>query len=263
MNAPERRTGAAAPPPGDEPRADEEYARAYAAGYEEGVRGALRETLEHITRGHTPQEIRMLTASRLARLAEEVELKQKSLLGPPRRPAWGSLLRPPAPARAWSGPAPAASAPTFRLLPGRSVLVREERPVRAVEILRANASSFPRVALVSMRPPDVPGIPPGHRLDLTLGGTGGAGDADPGRLTPGEISGRLRDPTEAAGGALVYVDALEFLATEHTLDTTLKFVHWLVTQAQETGSALLVSFDPRSLDVRDASRLERAFESVL
>jgi hypothetical protein len=59
------------------------------------------------------------------------------------------------------------------------------------------------------------------------------------------------------------VDALEFLATEHSLETMVKFVHWLVTQAQETGSALLVSFDPRSLDVRDVSRLERAFESVL
>ncbi len=73
----------------------------------------------------------------------------------------------------------------------------------------------------------------------------------------------MRAPTEAPGGALVYVDALEFLATEHSLETMVKFVHWLVTQAQETGSALLVSFDPRALDVRDVSRLERAFENVL
>lgn len=262
MNASERRNGAA-PPPGEELPADEEYVRAYAAGYEEGVRNALRETLEHISRGHTPQEIRMLTASRLARLPEEVDLKRRSLAAPPRRPAWGSLLRPPAPARAWAGTAPGPSAPTFRLSPGRSLLVREERPARAVEILRANANAFPRLAVVSMRPPDVPGFPPGRRVDLVLGGSGTPTDPEQGRLTPGEISGRLRDPTEAAGGALVYVDALEFLATEHTLETTLKFVHWLVTQAQETGSALLVSFDPRSLDVRDVSRLERAFESVL
>ena len=262
MTAAERRNGPN-PPPTEEPPADEEYARAYAAGYEEGVRGALRETLEHIGHGHTPQEIRMLTASRLARLSEEVELKRKSLLAPPRRPAWGSLLRPPAPARPWSGLVTAATAPPFRLLPGHSLLVREERPARAVEILRANVAAFPRVAVVSMRPPEIPGLPTDHRLDLTVGGPGSAGASDRGSLTPGEISGRLRDPTEAPGGALVYVDALEFLATEHSLDTMVKFVHWLVTQAQETGSALLVSFDPRSLDVRDVSRLERAFESVL
>ena len=262
MSAPERRNGAA-PPPSENPPADEEYVRAYAAGYEEGVRNALRETLEHIARGHTPQEIRMLTASRLARLPEEAELKRKSLLSPPRRPAWGSLLRPPAPARAWSGPAPASSAPLLRVLPGQSILVREERPARALDLLRANATSFPRLAVVSLRPPEVVGYPAARRTDLTIGGSGTSDDPSSGHLSPGEIGGRLRDPTEAKGGALVYVDALEFLATEHTLETTLKFVHWLVTQAQETGSALLVSFDPRSLDVRDVSRLERAFETVL
>jgi len=261
VSAPERRNGPP-PPADDEPRADEEYARAYAAGYEEGARGALRETLEHVTRGHTPQEIRMLTASRLARLSEEVELKRKSLLAPPRRPAWGSLLRPPAPARAWAGVAPASSAPAFRVLPGRSLLVREERPSRAVDVLRANVAHFPRVALVSLRPPEVPGLPPGQRLEITVG-AGSSGGTDPGRLSPGEVGGKLRDPTEAPGGALVYVDALEFLVTEYSLETTLKFVNWLVHQAQETGSGLVVSFDPRSLELRDMSRLERAFETVL
>ena len=262
MNASEGRTRDARPRE-PEPPADEEYARAFAAGYEEGVRGALRETLEHITRGHTPQEIRMLTASRLARLAEEVELKRKSLLAPPRRPAWGSLLRPPAPARPWTGPVPGATASTIRLTPGRTLLVREERPGRALEVLRANAASFPHVALVSLRPPEVPGLAPGRRLEVTVGGAASPGEPGSAGPTPGEISGRLRDPTESAGGALVYVDALEYLATEHGLETTVKFVHWLVTQAQETGSGLVVSFDPRSLDVRDVSRLERAFETVL
>ena len=262
MNARERRDGIPESRDEDVPP-DEEYARAFAAGYEEGVRGALRETLEHIGRGHTPAEIRMLTASRLARLSEEVDLKRRSLLAPPRRPAWGSLLRPPSPARPWTGPVPGASAGPYRLVPGRSLLVREERPARALEILRANASAFPRVALVSMRPPDVPGLPADHRLELPVGGAGAPDGTAASSLSPGELGGRLRGPTEASGGALVYVDALEYLATEHSLETMVKFVHWLVAQVQETGSALVVSFDPRSLDVRDASVLERAFENVL
>ena len=251
------------PPTTDEPPADEEFARTYAAGYEEGVRSALREVLQHASRGHTAQELRILVESRLARLAEEVELKRKGLLAPPRRPSWGSLLRPPAPARAWTGPAPAAGAPAMRLVPGRSVLVREERPARALEILRASAPAFPRLATVSLRSPDVPGIPPERRVDLTLGSGNLADPSGDHHLAPGEIGGRLREPTEAPGGALVYVDALEYLATEFSLETTLKFVHWLVAQAQDTGSALIVSFDRRALDVRDMSRLERAFETVV
>ncbi len=262
MSAPERRPNPPSPPP-EEPPADEEYARTYAAGYEEGVRSALREVLQHASRGHTAQELRILVESRLARLSEEVELKRKGLLGPPRRPTWNSLLRAPQPARAWTSPVGGASPPPLRLGPGRTVLVREERPARALEVLRANAEAFPRLATVSLRPPDAPGIELDRRVDLTVGGAGGSEEATAARLAPGEIGGRLRAPTEALGGALVYVDALEYLVTEYSLDTTLKFVHWLVAQARATGSALIVSFDPRALDVREMSLLERAFETVI
>ncbi len=261
MSAPERPDRS--PPPADEPPADEEFAHAYAAGYEEGVRSALRELLQHAARGHTAQELRMLAESRLARLPEEVEVKRKGLLAPPRRPAWNSLFRSPQPGRSGTEGAGASGAAGAPVSPGRTLLVREERPARALEVLRANALAFPRVVLVSQRPPDVPGLPANRRLELVVA-AGGASDADGGkRLSPGEIGGRLREPTESEGGALVYVDALEFLVSEYSLDTTLKFVHWLVTQVEETGSALVISFDRRSLDVKEMSQLERAFATVV
>jgi hypothetical protein len=258
VSAPER--GRDPPPSGDaEPPADEEFARTYAAGYEEGVRSALREVLQHASRGHTAQELRILVESRLARLDEEVEVKRRSLLAPPRRPAWNALLRAPQPARPWTAPFGTAPA-TARISPGRSLLVREERPARAVELLRASANDFPRAAIVSLRPPELPGVSPERRVDIVPSGADGSGGA---RLSPGEIGGHLRAPTEAPGGALVYVDALEYLVGEYGLDLTLKFVHWLVGQVEQTGSALLVSFDRRALDTREMSRLERPFHAVV
>ena len=240
----------------DEPPADEEYARTYAAGYEEGVRSALREILQHTARGHTAQELRILAESRLARLAEEADLKRRSVLGPPRRPAWNSLLRSPQPVRG----APTLSsvlAPGIRLGPGRSVLVREERPQRAIEVVRAYAGQFPRTVLVTVRPPDLPELPADRRVDIDVGSTSS------GRVrSPGEIGGQLQGPLDSPGGALVYVDALEFLVTEHTLETTLRFVNWLVGRVRDTGSALVVSFDRRALDVQGMSRLERAFPAL-
>jgi hypothetical protein len=262
VSAPPRRDGAS-PPPSEEPPADEEFARTYAAGYEEGVRSALREILQHTSRGHTAQELKILAESRLARLGEEVELKRKGLLGPPRRPAWNSLLRAPQPARPWAGPQTTAHPVPLRLSAGRTLLVREERPARALAILRESANGFPRVVLVSQRPPDVPGLPAGRRVDIDVAATSTGDAGGSARLGPGEIGGRLRESAEAPGGALVYVDALEYLASEYSLDTTLKFVHWLVTEVEETGSALLVSFDRRSLDVKEMSLLERAFETVI
>jgi len=238
--------------------ADEEYARRYAEGYGEGLRSALREVLSHTTRGHTAQELRILVESRLARVNEEVELKRRSLLSPPRRPAWNSLLRVPAPvgARPWTPPIP-GPAPDL-LAPGRSLLIREERPRRAVELLRESASKFPRVVLVSAHPPDLEGVPADRRVVISLGAPGGAG-----RPSAGEIGGRLKEPTQAEGGALVYVDALELIATEEGPDTVVRFVGWLVDLAARTRSALLVSFDARALELKDASRLERAFAQVI
>ncbi len=259
MSAPERRNGAP-PPPEEEPPGDEEYARTYAAGYEEGVRSGLKEVLQHTSRGHTAQELRILVESRLARLDEEVELKRRSLLAPPRRPAWGSLLRAPQPARAWTPTFGGAAPSVLRLGPGRSLLVREERPARAVEVLRANVHDFPRAALVSLRPPELPGVSKERRVDIVPNGSDLAGGA---RLSPGEIGGHLREPTEAPGGALVYVDALEYLAGEYGLELTLKFANWLVGQVEQTASALIVSFDRRSLDTRELSRLERPFQKVV
>ena len=258
MNAPERRNGA--PPPDEEPPADEEFARTYAAGYEEGVRSALREVLQHTSRGHTAQELRILVESRLARLDEEVEVKRRSLLAPPRRPAWSALLRPPQAARPWVAPFGAPTPPPpARVGPGRSVLVREERPAKALELLRASVNDFPRAAIVSLRPPELGGVSRERRIDVVPNGSELAGGA---RLSPGEIGGHLRGPTEAPGGALVYVDALEYLAGEYGLDVTLKFAHWLIGQIEQTGSGLIVSFDRRSLDTREMSRLERPFQSV-
>jgi hypothetical protein len=67
---------------------------------------------------------------------------------------------------------------------------------------------------------------------------------------------------EDHSGALVYLDALEFLGTEYSLETTLKLVNWLTTQIQGTSSAMIVSADRDALDSRDRSRLQRSFSIV-
>lgn len=243
----------------DEPPADEAYARTYAAGYEEGLRSALRELLAHASRGRTNQELRALIQSRLARLGEEVDLKRQSLLAPPRPRPFGELAR--APRFPGSGGDHAAVAPGLRgpLGPKETVVVREARPERAVELLRLSRGRFPRLVLVSLRPPDL-ADPTVETLDVPVRD---AGTSSGGHLAPGEIAGRLKAPLAAPGGALVYVDALEFFVTEEGPEVTLRFVRWLVGEVQASGSALLVSYDPRALAGTDASRLERLFGEVV
>ncbi len=256
MSGPPRRPEPRPDP--DEPPADEEYARTYAAGYEEGLRSALKELLAHASRGHTNQELRALVQSRLARLSEEVELKRRSLLAPPRPRPWDSLSRP---APLFGGAPGLIQEPRAveRLEAGGSLLVREERPRRALEVLRGNLGRFPRVAVVSLTPPDL-GLASSERYVPVAVAQPGTAASD--HLTPGEVLGRLKEPTEAAGGALVYLDALEFFVTSEGSEMTLRFAHALVDQVQRTGSALVASFDSRVLELKEQSRLERAFSKV-
>jgi Protein of unknown function (DUF835) len=234
---------------------DEAFADAYAQGFGDGLRDALKELLQHSSRGHTAQELRLFIESRLARVPEEVEFKRRNVLAPPPRTSWGTLARaaalPPAPL------APAA------LVFGNSYLVREERPVRAPEMVRRSVVRYPRLVVISLHPPDF-GDVAGGRVELVrLGPTGPGGRSDDHGPAPGEIGGRVREATESEGGALVYFDGVEFLITEFGVETTLKFVNWLTTQASHTASVLIASADPQTLNPGDLHRLQRAFTAVV
>jgi len=241
---PRSRIGSERPP-------DEEFARAYALGYEEGIRTALREMIEHAARGHSPAELRMLLESRVARLAEEVEVKRRTLLAPPRRAVWATA---PAPPRPWSGSPAGRSAPP--VTPGRGYLVPEPRPERALSLIRGAAPGAPRVLLISRRPPDLPGVPDDRRVDLRPSGIDNPSAA--GSLS--ELSGRIRNALEGPSGAWIYLDALEFLLTSLTPELVLHFVRWLLDTVEEARAGLIVSVDPSALEPRDFSRLSHLFD---
>ena len=234
---------------------DEEYADAYSEGYGEGLREAFREVLSHVGRGHTVGEIRVLVESRLARIRDDVSAKRRNILGPPRRPAWGALLRPPTGSRPEPDSIP-------RLARGSSYLFREDRPRHALTFVSRAGGEYGRILCVTTNPPEFAGVPRNRievlRLALPSPGLG----ASEGELDPGGLGGRIKEATEAAGGALVYLDALEVMSTEYSLDTTLKFVNFVTAQVARTGSAFVASVDPGTLEDRDLRRLQRSFNTV-
>jgi hypothetical protein len=236
------------PKPGAPP--DEEYANGFAEGYGEGLREAFREVLQHASRGHTAQELRLLVESRLARIPEDVEVRRKSLLAPPRRPAWGPLLRTP------TSP-PAAEAGGVSV--GKSTLFFEPRPARGPASVAQNHRAFRKVVSIGTFPPEFSGVPAEKLLFLRLGPAEPAGASTSETLTPGQVLGEVRSLVEAGLPVLVYLDAVEFLMTEESAETTLKFVNWLTGEVSGTPSALVASVDPGALSATDRSRLQRSF----
>ena len=230
---------------------DEEYAETYLAGYTEGARTALKEILGQASRGHTVGELRFLLQSRLAHLSEEVELRRRRLLAAPRASPWGSLLSRPGPPRPWGG---GAAEP--RIAPGSQVLVREERPRRALELARAAAARFGFMVVLSPEPPDFPGVPPEKLRAFVIGPAG------PGTLLE-SLAGQVDPLLRGREGALVYLDAIETITLQYGPETSGKFVNWILARAREGGSAVVASIHPRVLPPKDQSLLERAFQVVL
>ena len=200
----------------------------------------------------------MLIESRLARIPEDVAVRKKGLLTPPRRAPWTSLLRPPT-APAWTPPK--SSLPVVPAEPGSTHLLREDRPRRAVELLRVSAPRFRRVILISQRPPELPGVPVDAVESIVPAGARADGTVSPGAMDPGTFAGRIRAAVDG-GSALVYIDSIEFLVTEYPIDFSMRVVSWIADYASKNGSALVAALAPGTLAPRDVSLLERAFHIV-
>ncbi len=236
-----------------EPPADEVAAHAYADGYGEGLREGLRDVLQHASRGHTAQELRWLIESRLARVPEEVELKRRALLGPPRRVDWEALLRPPVARR--SGP------PTLETtLEGTSLLFREDRPARALSFVAARWRPYGRVVHVGPPGDPSPDVPPESLLRLPLDASGRA-SPEAGTLSPGEAAGRI-DALLAEGTALVYVGGLAVQVREEGIDATQRFLEWLARRLRQRSGLLVASADPATFEEIDFRRIQAGFEST-
>jgi hypothetical protein len=239
------------PPERGRPPADEVAAHAFADGYGEGLKDGLRDILQHASRGHTAQELRWLIESRLARVPEEVAMKRRALLGPPRRVDWESVLRPPGP-----GPTPTLET----ALPGTSVLFADERPERARSFAAARWRPFGRVLQLG-RVSDEPLEVPEEALERIAFGGGGAGGGEPEAPSPGEIAGRL-DALLRSGPALVFLDGLAVQVREEGIDPTQRFLEWLVARVRERSGLLVTWVDPTTLKELDFRRLRACVASV-
>jgi hypothetical protein len=232
------------------------YADAYVAGYAEGLRESLKELLSHASRGHTTTELRILVESQIARIPEDVELKRRSLLNPPRKAAFDSLRRPaPLP---WAPATP--SPPALEVRAGWSYLFREERPERGVRFVGEILARHDALLWVSSLDPPAGSLP---REKVTVlrpaarPSPDGAG-AGPG---PGEVAGAVR----SVGGSslLVYLDSLELFLTEFGPDTTVRFATWLGNWPQGGSANVVVSVDPGAFAEADLRRVQRAFNSIV
>jgi hypothetical protein len=243
------------------PAPDESYAQAYCDGYAEGLREAFREMLANASRGHTAQELRMLVESRLARIPEDVEVKRRSVLGPPRKVTWGPLLRTPAPPPAATGPTPRR--PVGSVPPGESCLFFERRPGLAVQCLASSHAGYALVLVISQHPPELKEVPRAKMEVIRPRSSKPEMGPSPQTADLGQIAARISSALETPAGVLIYIDALEFLLTENSVETTLKFVNWITNQVANSPNTVIACVDPDALGPEARGRFQRSFNILV
>ncbi len=242
------------PSPGaPEGPAEEGGAGAYARGFGDGVRSALREVMSWASRGHTPAELKVLAQSRLSHLDEEVALKRRTLLSAPQSIPLESLLR-------VRGP---ESAPGFPpLAPGYTYLFLEERPLLARRFL---AEALPRLggALGLTRlPGELRAVAPREALEVLYLGV--ESPSDPGvEGASNNVSGltsRVQDFLGRDGSSrALYLEAFDYLTVWNDFEPAMKFLYWASAEVHSHRGVLLVSVDPDSLSRVQLRTLERDF----
>ncbi|MCI4337856.1 MAG: DUF835 domain-containing protein [Thermoplasmata archaeon] len=237
------------------PAGDAEFAEGYIQGYAEGLREGLRELLQHASQGHTTAELRVLVKSRISRIPEDVELKRRHLLAPPRRSSWEPLLKPPP--RSSGGTALSDSAGP-QWAPGKAFLFREERPRAAVRFAQAQASHHTRALWISFEAPPPLGLGEGA-VEWLRPSVNRPGDPEAGSGSdPGAIAGRIKE-RGSDPPLLVYLDALEELRTQYGNELTLRFASWLGQWVAGSDSTVVASLDDATLAEPERRRLQRSF----
>ena len=67
---------------------------------------------------------------------------------------------------------------------------------------------------------------------------------------------------EKSNDSVVMIDGIEFLIVNNGFDKVLKMIHRITEVVMEYKSRLIISVDPRALDVREMALLERNMEIV-
>jgi hypothetical protein len=146
------------------------------------------------------------------------------------------------------------------LRPGRTYLVEEERPEEVYRLLLLAAEPGTLFVLSRSNPQRLRerwGLAPEGLHWLT-------DDPPPGQVAVGSSLERIMHIfetfLEGQGHGTLLIDGIEYLIGNNSFDAVLRFLRRLIDAIAPTQKILLVALDPRTLDSKEVSILEREME---
>ena len=240
---------------------EEDFAKGFLRGFQEGLQDAWEEIIKLSTKGYTSRELQIMAKSKRSMLSQRVNEKANEL-----ERMLGKRIFSAVPAK------PDDSSPAkVELMPGWSYVVREERPDRSFAMFSGLLSSGGRGLCISRTHPDILKQKYGFEaqsLWLTKTESQQSKPASKGMeyVSPNNLAhlaSAIRDFLAKDESGVVIIEGLEYLNTQNDFKSVLKFIQLINEQVVLDKGYLLVPVDKATMDTREFSLIEREMSQVL
>lgn len=156
----------------------------------------------------------------------------------------------------------AKAAKKYELRPGLSYVVKEQKAVRSFEIFTDQVTHNIQGLCITRQYPAI--VRQEWALEETpiiwLSNQLGKVYVNPANI--GILGDTIIRFIEKSDDSVVMIDGIEFLIVNNGFDKVLKMIHRITEVVMEYKSRLIISVDPRALDVREMALLERNMEVI-
>lgn len=242
---------------------EDDSARAFIKGFQEGLRDAWDDIIKLTTKGYTSRELQIMAKTKRSMLFQRVQQKLDEL----ERALGRKLAQEGAPVPAQ----PVQSAAPVLLTPGWSYVIKEDRPEKSFALFSGLLSKGGRGLCISRTHPDTLKQKYGFEAEslwLTKTET-----AEPPKETKGveyvspnnlaHLASAVRDFLSNGPDGAVIIEGLEYLTTQNDFKSVLRFFQLINEQVVLDKGYLLVPVDEGTMDSKDFSLIEREMSQVL
>ena len=238
---------------------DEDFAKGFIKGFEEGLKDAWEEIIKLSMKGYTSRELQIMAKTKKSMLFQRVQQKTDEL-----EKALGRKIQAP---EAAPKPAPVQA----DLRPGWSYVIKEERPERSFSMFSALVGGGARGLCISRTHPDMLKQKYGFdaetiwltKTESAQGSSGkkGAEFVSPNNLA--HLASAVREFLSKGENGAVVIEGLEYLTTQNDFKSVLRFVQLINEQVVLDKGYLIIPVDEGTMDPKDFSLVEREMSQVL
>ena len=239
---------------------EEDYAKGFIKGFQEGLEAAWDEIIKLSTKGYTSRELQIMAKTKKSMLYQKVQQKADELERATGRKIFVQDVVGPPPLK-----------PQVQFIPGWSYLVKEGRPERSFSMFVGILSQGGKGLCISRTHPDVLKQKYGFDaeslwLTKTERQNGSAKPSEPEYVSPNNLAhlaSAIREFLEKGEKGAVIIEGLEYLNTQNDFKSVLKFVQLINEQVVLDKGFLIMPVDGATMDAKDFSLVEREMSQVL